>query len=49
MEEVKCNSGVQWLLWLAKVKAFGGDLEGGVVGDGVTGGVEVGGGLIILV
>jgi hypothetical protein len=38
------------LLWLAEVKAFGGDLEGGVVGDGViTGGVEVGGGLIILV
>jgi len=37
------------LLWLAEVEAFGGDLEGGVVGDGVTGGVEVGGGLIILV
>jgi len=32
------------LLWLAEVKAFGCDLEGGVVGDGVTGGVEVGGG-----
>ena len=44
MEEVKCYSGVQWLLWLAEVKAFGCDLEGGVVGHGVTGGVEVGGG-----